>query len=103
MVHSFQTAASSARLSPSHSAILPPNAGEALADFWYLWTSSAFLRAYAAIVAKSDLMPTDVKQLDMLLHLHLLERAINELEFELNYNLDRTLTPLKRIVQLQGG
>jgi maltose alpha-D-glucosyltransferase/alpha-amylase len=100
MVHSFQSAASHALRHWPHAKAIPEARGDALADFWYLWTSSAFLRAYAASVADTNLLPRELEQLEMLLHIHLLERALRELEFELTDDGQWIVLPLRRIMQL---
>ena len=70
------------------------------ADFWYLWSSSAFLRAYAAATAATDLLPQSEPHLDLLLKVHLMERAIEELLFELDNRPDGITAALQGILEL---
>ncbi len=75
-------------------------ASQHAADFWYAWSSSAFLRAYAEAVAKTGLLPDDPASRNTLFHFHLLERSVYELSFALDTRPDRAETPLRGILQL---
>ena len=70
------------------------------ADFWYAWSSSAFLRAYAAAVANDNLLPADPASMNALFYFHLLERAVYELSYELDNRPHNVETPLRGLLEL---
>src|SRR5262249_50438621 len=103
MIHSLQNAASQALERVLSIGPAKPDSEPVLrqaADFWYLWSSSAFLRAYAALIADTRLLPHARGQLDLLLHVHLLEEAVYQVQYDLNSVPERARVPLHRIVQL---
>jgi maltose alpha-D-glucosyltransferase/alpha-amylase len=105
MVRSFHDAASEALSRLPKIGVVAPDAvtvWQQAADFWYLWTSSAFLRAYAAATAATDLLPKPSAQLDLLLKVHLMEKAIHEVQDELDNRPDRVAVPLRGILELAG-
>ena len=57
---------------------------EPWADLWRQWVSSAFLRAYLTTVEARGLVPSTRGDLDRLLSVLLLEKAVYELGYELN-------------------
>jgi maltose alpha-D-glucosyltransferase/alpha-amylase len=105
MIRSFHYAASEAlaRL-PRIGAVAPDAiaAWQQAADFWYSWTSSAFLKAYIAATAATDLLPKADTQIDMLLQVFLLEKAIGELQLELASRPERVIVPLRGILELSS-
>jgi maltose alpha-D-glucosyltransferase/alpha-amylase len=72
------------------------------ADFWYVWNSSAFLRAYTAAIAPTGLVPTASAPLNLLLQVHLMEKAVYELRLELDNRSDRVAVPLQGILELSA-
>jgi maltose alpha-D-glucosyltransferase/alpha-amylase len=73
-----QSALRAAETSPSS----PPQiaARHDALDFWYVWSSSALLKAYTGIAAGADLLPTADAHSGLLLHFYLLENALVELQ-----------------------
>ena len=103
MIRSFHYAAVQSAPRLAKMGLSMPDAQTALkaaAEFWHVWTSSAFLRAYAAAVASANLLPADPAQVDVLFDFHLLERAICELNYELNSRPDEVETPLRGLLEL---
>ncbi|HEV3416168.1 MAG TPA: maltose alpha-D-glucosyltransferase [Pirellulales bacterium] len=103
MIRSFHYAAAQSAPKLAQMGVTSPDAQTAIkeaAEFWYVWTSSAFLRAYAAAVSTADLLPTNPAHIDALFDFHLLERAIYELNYELNNRPDDVETPLRGILEL---
>jgi maltose alpha-D-glucosyltransferase/alpha-amylase len=83
MIHSFWSAAAHALAQLPKTGVQTPETTQACrqaADFWHLWTSSAFLRAYAANPSVGVLVPPAGSQLDLLLQFHLLEEAVEQLQ-----------------------
>jgi maltose alpha-D-glucosyltransferase/alpha-amylase len=70
------------------------------AEFWYLWSSSAFIKSYAALAEPAGLLPGERSQIEALFQFHLFERAIYELGYELNKRPEHAETPLRGILQL---
>ena len=103
MVRSLRYAAAEALLRLPTIGVVAPDAIAAwqqAADFWYAWSSSAFLRAYSTATAATDLLPRSEPQLDLLLKVHLMERAIEELQYELDNRPDRATFALHGILEL---
>jgi maltose alpha-D-glucosyltransferase/alpha-amylase len=103
MIRSFHYAADHSVPSLAKMGVATPDAQTALreaADFWYVWTSSAFLKAYAAAVSSAELLPATPAHVDLLFDFHLLERAIYELGYELNTRPEEVETPLRGILEL---
>jgi maltose alpha-D-glucosyltransferase/alpha-amylase len=72
--------------------------------FWNLWVSAAYLRAYFAASAGASLLPTAKEDLEILLELHLLEKAFYELAYELNNRPEWVSVPITGILEmLQTG
>jgi hypothetical protein len=71
------------------------------AEFWHLWTSSAFLRAYIANPSVAVLVPPAGEPLDLLLQFHLLQEAVEQLQSELDNDRPEQLSGvLQRIISL---
>ena len=106
MIRSFHYAAAEALLRLPKIGVVAPDAiatWQHAADFWQLWTSSAFLRAYLAAMAETDVLPESSSgQLDLMLQFHLLEKAIGELQAELVSRPDRVSVPLRAILELSS-
>ena len=103
MVRSFHHAASEALFHLPTIGIVAPDAVAAwqqAAEFWYLWSSSAFLRAYETATAQTDLLPKSDAHRDLLLKVHLMERAIWDLQSELDNRPDRVAAALHGILKL---
>jgi maltose alpha-D-glucosyltransferase/alpha-amylase len=73
---------------------------EAWARVWQLGASAAFLHTYFALVAESLFVPRVEKDRDALLRLFLLEKALYELNYELNNRPDWARIPLRGILDL---
>jgi maltose alpha-D-glucosyltransferase/alpha-amylase len=105
MIRSFHYAAAQSAPRLAKMGVATPDAQTALreaAEFWYVWTSSAFLRAYAAAAAPADLLPANPAHIDALFDFHLLERAIYELSYELNNRPEEVESPLRGILDMLG-
>jgi len=76
---------------------------EPWARFWYRWVSAAFLKAYLAGASQVPFLPQGRDELQVLLDVHLLEKAIYELGYELNNRPDWIGIPLQGILDLVGG
>ncbi len=70
------------------------------AEFWYLWTASAFLGAYLAAVRSGGLLPHREGELEGLMRVHLMEKAVYELAYELNNRPAWAGLPLRGLSRL---
>jgi maltose alpha-D-glucosyltransferase/alpha-amylase len=102
MLRSFDYAAVSAliagRVRPEDIPILEP-----WAQFWYLWVAVHFLRTYLDLVADAELVPEGEDELAALLDLCVIDKALYELEYELNNRPDWVRIPLRGIANLLEG
>ncbi len=70
------------------------------AQYWYVWSSVAFLTSYLDRIRESHLLPDEPEQLRVLLDAHILEKAIYEIGYELNNRPDWVTVPLQGVLQL---
>ena len=72
----------------------------------YSWVSAAFLSAYleaaGEAAGQSAFLPKDPEQLQALLDIYLLEKAVYEVGYELNNRPDWVRVPLQGILQSLG-
>ncbi len=73
---------------------------EPWSELWRIWVSSSFLRAYLRAVEGTNLVPADRRELETLLDVFLLEKAVYELNYELNNRPSRVTIPLRSILVL---
>jgi len=103
MIRSFHYATHAA-LRSSHGACQSKSAAvnDALAwvNAWYNWCSAAFLKAYLAEAASGSFLPQQREELQVLLKAYLLEKAVYELNYELNNRPAWVAIPLEGILQL---
>jgi len=69
-------------------------------DLWYKYVSSVFLRSYLNTTKDTPFVPGDVTDINMLLKIFLLEKAVYEVSYELNNRPDWVIIPLKGIKDL---
>ncbi len=67
------------------------------AEQWYHYTSGFFMQAYMDTVKDASFIPKDKEGLNTLMRVFLLEKALNELIYELNHRPDWVIIPLKGI------
>ncbi len=70
------------------------------AQVWYLCVAAHFTRAYLNETGRASFNPASEEQLATLLRLHLLEKAVYELNYELNNRPDWVRIPLAGIASL---
>jgi maltose alpha-D-glucosyltransferase/alpha-amylase len=66
-----------------------------LAEFWYLWVSAAFLKAYFDMASRGSFLPKSREELRVLMDAYLLEKVIYEIGYELNNRPDWVKIPLQ--------
>jgi maltose alpha-D-glucosyltransferase/alpha-amylase len=75
---------------------------ETWARFWERWISAAFLRAYLDRAKGASFIPPSRGELAILLDVYVLEKAIYELQYELNNRPAWVGIPLQGILQILG-
>jgi maltose alpha-D-glucosyltransferase/alpha-amylase len=73
---------------------------EPWAHIWQTWSSAAFLRGYFETAGDASFLPADLAQRDALLRLFMLDKALYELNYELNNRPDWVRIPLWGIFDL---
>jgi maltose alpha-D-glucosyltransferase/alpha-amylase len=71
-------------------------------EFWYLWVSGVFLRSYLLTARGASFIPTPTSDLEQLLDLYLLQKAVYELQYEANNRPDWISIPSRGILELLG-
>jgi maltose alpha-D-glucosyltransferase/alpha-amylase len=103
MLRSFHYAAFSYQLAPSDEMTLSEmdnNDARRWADGWYACVADGFLSAYLERARGACFIPPNHDELSTLLRVHLLEKAVYELGYELNNRPDWVAIPLAGISQL---
>ncbi len=70
---------------------------ESWAEQWYHYVSSFFMQAYMEKAGGKNFLPDNQADLDLLLQIFILEKAIYELNYELNMRPDWVIIPLRGI------
>ena len=102
MLRSFHYAAFTVLLGPGPGGFVRPEDVPVLSPWARFWTksvSAAFLRSYLQTDARR-LLPTGASDLQLLLDVHLLEKALYELGYELNNRPDWIAVPLTGLLEL---
>jgi maltose alpha-D-glucosyltransferase / alpha-amylase len=73
---------------------------ERAANFWCLWSSSAFLKGYLSVDATAAFLPPQGEPAEILMDAYLIEKAVYELGYELNNRPDWVEVPLRGILNL---
>jgi maltose alpha-D-glucosyltransferase / alpha-amylase len=103
MMRSFHYAPFASLLAPAEG---DPVAGEQLqqlipwAEAWSAWVMAGFLRSYLDSAGSAPFIPAGADEVAKLLRLHLLEKAIYELGYELNNRPTWVGIPLAGISRL---
>jgi len=67
---------------------------------WYLWVSGAFLRAYVDLMADTPVLPSRPEDIGIVLDAYLLQKALYEVNYELNNRPDWLTVPLQGVLQV---
>jgi len=103
MLRSFHYAAFSYELAPSDEMTasgMDNNDARRWAEGWYACVADGFLSAYLESARGACFIPPNHDELSTLLRVHLLEKAVYELGYELNNRPDWVAIPLAGISQL---
>ena len=75
---------------------------EPWARVWERWTGAAFLKGYLAVAGGAPFVPADPAQRAALLDLFLLDKALYELNYELNNRPEWARIPLRGLAEFLG-
>jgi maltose alpha-D-glucosyltransferase/alpha-amylase len=103
MLRSFHYAAYSSLISRVGGTVSGPEGiagAEKWAQRWYGWASSEFLSSYRRVANGASFVPQSGEELQLLLEVFLLEKAIYELGYELNNRPDWVRVPLTGILEI---
>ncbi|MFC2022397.1 maltose alpha-D-glucosyltransferase, partial [Chloroflexota bacterium] len=102
MVRSFHYAANAALRGQSSTILRPEDmlAMEEWAQAWYLWVSATFLKSYLEIMRDTPILPQSREDLKVVLDAYLLNKAIYEVNYELNNRPDWVGLPLRGVLQV---
>ncbi len=67
------------------------------AELWYHYSSSIYIKTYIETIKKSNLVPDNQDDLKTMLDTYILEKAVYELNYELNNRPDWVIIPIKGI------
>ena len=76
---------------------------ETWAQFWCHWVSAVFMQEYLSVAKGALFVPADPQELRVLLNVFLLDKAMYELNYELNNRPDWVRVPLLGILQILDG
>jgi maltose alpha-D-glucosyltransferase/alpha-amylase len=100
MLRSFSYAAYAALLNRSAGRAGDVDRLEPWAQTWARWTGAAFLKGYFAAAGDAPFIPADRVQRAALLDLFLIDKALYELNYELNNRPDWVRIPLRGLTDL---
>ncbi len=69
-------------------------------SYWQRWSAAMYLQAYRSTVGGSALVPSAAEKLALLLDVHLLDKALYELTYELNNRPDWVSAPLRGLLAM---
>jgi maltose alpha-D-glucosyltransferase/alpha-amylase len=102
MLRSFEYAAYSALFSRTGGTTVTPDEAALLrrwADYWTFWASAAFLGSYIKHTGAAPFMPAARADLETLLEVYVLEKAVYELGYEMNNRPTWMSIPLSGILR----
>jgi maltose alpha-D-glucosyltransferase / alpha-amylase len=70
------------------------------ARFWDCWVSVTFLKGYLEATTNASFTPKSAEEFDLMLSVHMLEKAIYELGYELNNRPNWVDVPIAGILQI---
>ena len=73
---------------------------EQWARAWYLWVSATFLRSYLDLMSDTPVLPPKPEDVAAMLDGYLLQKALYEVNYEMNNRPDWLVVPLRGIMQV---
>jgi maltose alpha-D-glucosyltransferase/alpha-amylase len=105
MIRSFHYAAYTALLKQAQRGTLPGGQVQPVllwARYWARWVSAIYFQSYLKAAGAASFLPPAQADLEMMMEVFLLRKAIYELGYELNNRPDWVTVPLQGILQLIG-
>ncbi|TVR71433.1 MAG: maltose alpha-D-glucosyltransferase [Sphaerobacteraceae bacterium] len=105
MIRSFHYAAYAAMFTQQQSGIIREEDAEHIEPWirhWYVWVASSYLKGYLEAAEGTNILPADEGDLHLLLDVHILEKAVYELAYEMNNRPTWVGIPLQGIRELVG-
>ena len=102
MIRSFHYAAYSSIMEPEFTQQRKEGHLEEWAEVWYFHVTRLFLEGYLKKVGESNFIPEKQEDFNILMETFLLEKAVYELNYELNNRPDWLLIPLRGIKSIIG-
>jgi len=102
MIRSFHYAAYAAVRGQASTTMRPEDL-PVLAEWarsWYLWVSAVYLKSYLQFMADTPILPQSREGMKVILDAYLLDKAIYEVNYELNNRPDWVGLPLQGILQM---
>jgi maltose alpha-D-glucosyltransferase/alpha-amylase len=106
MLRSFSYAADTALFNELARGSVPPERTpelEVLGRIWQSWVSAAFLKEYLLTIGESPILPVSSEERVMLLDVLLLEKALYEVNYELNNRPEWLRIPLRGVLHELAG
>jgi len=100
MLRSFDIAANMALRDPATVRESERGAAEPWAKLWATWVPAEFLSAYLEAAKGSPFLPQTRAELNMLLHTHVIEKALEQLGADLDRRQDWALAALRAVLDL---
>ena len=102
MIRSFHYAAYTALRGRASTIVRPEDLPllEEWARSWYLWVSATFLKSYLEFMADIPILPQGREGMKVILDAYLLDKALYEVNYELNNRPDWVGLPLHGILQM---
>ncbi|MDZ4851092.1 MAG: maltose alpha-D-glucosyltransferase [Pirellulaceae bacterium] len=105
MIRSFHYASLTGLLQEAPGVVVRTQDTESLkswARFWYQWTSAAFVKAYLTQVNEAAFLPQSHEEFRCLLETYILEKALYEMDYEMNNRPDWIAIPLQGVMELMN-
>jgi maltose alpha-D-glucosyltransferase/alpha-amylase len=102
MIRSLHYAARAALFGQAPSLVIQPEKlqlCERWMRIWYIWSAAAFLKSYLARAAGNDFLPNTRDEFRAMLGAYLVEKAVYELNDELNHRPDWVRIPLEGLLE----
>ena len=97
MIRSFHYAAYSSIMEHEYDKLRKDSGLEKWAESWYYYITRLFLHGYFENMGENNFIPKDKEDYNILLDTFLLEKAVYELNYELNNRPDWVLIPIRGI------
>jgi maltose alpha-D-glucosyltransferase/alpha-amylase len=97
MLRSLQYAAMNSLMRDAGALVRPVDRQALLpwAEIWLAWMTTSFIDGYMSQARTSNFLPTQASHVDLLLRVYLLEKALYEMNYELNHRPDWVAIPLE--------